>query len=183
VKLLSRISKTGVILAALIFSSAVLFIDRSAGPYIRMPILFAIPVMTVSWYIGIVAGEILSVGLPLLRLLIEINVHKPWRINDSIINMAILSCTLSLIAFLVYNVNRQRRRIKILQGFLPICSFCKKIRTNKNIWEQMEDYISQHSEAVLSHSVCPECRNKHYGTANGKKNGDEPIEKGKAAGR
>ncbi len=47
--------------------------------------------------------------------------------------------------------------IRQLRGFLPICSYCKKIRNDRNYWEQIESYISSHSEALFSHGICPEC--------------------------
>jgi len=52
--------------------------------------------------------------------------------------------------------------IKQLSGLLPICASCKKIRDDKGYWNQIEAYISQHSEAQFSHSVCPECFQKMY---------------------
>ncbi len=48
-------------------------------------------------------------------------------------------------------------RIRQLEGIIPICSYCKKIKDDKNSWLQVEAYISRHSEAVFSHGVCPEC--------------------------
>jgi len=45
-----------------------------------------------------------------------------------------------------------------LQGMLPICSYCKKIRNDQNSWEQLESYISDHSHATFSHGICPDCR-------------------------
>jgi sigma-B regulation protein RsbU (phosphoserine phosphatase) len=48
-------------------------------------------------------------------------------------------------------------RVKQLQGLLPICSYCKKIRDDQNYWQQVESYISEHSEAQFSHSICPDC--------------------------
>jgi hypothetical protein len=48
-------------------------------------------------------------------------------------------------------------RVKHLEGILPICMYCKKIRDDKASWMQMEQYISEHSEALFSHSICPEC--------------------------
>jgi len=47
--------------------------------------------------------------------------------------------------------------VKQLQGTLPICCYCKKIRNDDKYWQQVEEYISKHSEAVFSHGVCPEC--------------------------
>jgi DNA-binding response OmpR family regulator len=47
--------------------------------------------------------------------------------------------------------------VKQLSGLLPICSYCKKIRRDGNYWQQLEAYLSEHSEAEFSHGVCPEC--------------------------
>lgn len=52
--------------------------------------------------------------------------------------------------------------IKTLQGIIPICSHCKKIRDDRGIWNKMEEYIHAHSYAELSHGVCPDCARKHY---------------------
>lgn len=65
-------------------------------------------------------------------------------------------------AFSVYLSLRLLRKIKFLEGFLPICSYCKKIR-KENEWEPLEKYMSEHSEALLSHGLCPECVEKYYG--------------------
>jgi DNA-binding response OmpR family regulator len=51
-------------------------------------------------------------------------------------------------------------RVKQLQGLLPICSYCKKIRDDHNYWQQVESYISAHTDARFSHSICPECYEK-----------------------
>ena len=48
-------------------------------------------------------------------------------------------------------------RVRKLEGIIPICSYCKKIRDDQDSWQQMEQYICEHSEALFSHSACPEC--------------------------
>ena len=53
------------------------------------------------------------------------------------------------------------RKIKILEGFLPVCANCKKIR-EENSWNQMEAYITEHSLAEFSHTICPDCRKELY---------------------
>jgi DNA-binding response OmpR family regulator len=50
--------------------------------------------------------------------------------------------------------------IKTLTGILPICSYCKKIRSDEGYWQQVEEYISQHSKAMFSHGLCPDCYQK-----------------------
>ncbi len=52
--------------------------------------------------------------------------------------------------------------IKTLQGILPICMHCKKIRNDSGYWEQVEAYITNHSEALFSHCICPDCLQLHY---------------------
>ena len=54
------------------------------------------------------------------------------------------------------------RRIRVLEGFIPICASCKKIRNTEDQWEQMEKYIAQHSLAKFSHSICPDCVKQLY---------------------
>jgi len=53
-------------------------------------------------------------------------------------------------------------KVKLLSGFLPICAACKKIRDDKGYWQQIEEYIHNHSEAQFSHSICPTCAKKLY---------------------
>jgi len=53
------------------------------------------------------------------------------------------------------------KRVKQLQGLLPICSYCKKIRNDRNYWEQVDAYVASHSEAQFSHGVCPDCFEVH----------------------
>ena len=61
-------------------------------------------------------------------------------------------------------LNRQKEeleaalaKVKLLEGIIPICSYCHKIRDDKNSWLQMEQYISEHSKAQFSHGACPQC--------------------------
>ena len=51
--------------------------------------------------------------------------------------------------------------VKVLRGILPICAYCKKIRDDKDYWQSVEGYISNHTDALFSHSFCPECFEKH----------------------
>jgi DNA-binding response OmpR family regulator len=52
-------------------------------------------------------------------------------------------------------------QVKQLEGYLPICSYCKKIRDDKDYWQQIEGYIEARSEALFTHSVCPDCYQKY----------------------
>jgi hypothetical protein len=54
------------------------------------------------------------------------------------------------------------QEVRVLRGFLPICASCKKIRDLGGTWTLMEKYISEHSEAMFSHGLCPECTRKLF---------------------
>ena len=53
-------------------------------------------------------------------------------------------------------------QVKQLQGLLPICMFCKKIRDDSDTWHRLETYIERNSGALFSHSLCDDCRREHY---------------------
>ncbi|MEZ4726236.1 MAG: hypothetical protein R3E79_03770 [Caldilineaceae bacterium] len=61
-------------------------------------------------------------------------------------------------------LERALQQVKTLQGLLPICASCKKIRDDAGYWHGVETYISQHAEVQFSHSICPECRARLYPT-------------------
>lgn len=63
---------------------------------------------------------------------------------------------------LIKKLQEALAKIKALQGLLPICASCKRIRDDKGYWNQIELYISEHSDAVFTHGICPECVEKLY---------------------
>jgi PAS domain S-box-containing protein len=63
---------------------------------------------------------------------------------------------------LIAKLQQSLKEIKTLRGILPLCSYCKKIRDYQGYWEQVDVYITLHSDADISHGVCPECMEKHY---------------------
>jgi len=63
---------------------------------------------------------------------------------------------------LVDDLQEALNNIKTLKGLIPICSSCKNIRDDKGYWNDLEIYISEHSDIEFSHSLCPDCLKKHY---------------------
>ena len=90
----------------------------------------------------------------------------PWAVTQEMINAGIDLIVLAGFAMLIDQTAQQTRallrEVTLLRGFLPICSFCKKIRKEDNTWEHLEMYITKRSEAQFSHSVCPDCLIAHY---------------------
>ncbi|MEW5975904.1 MAG: response regulator [Acidobacteriota bacterium] len=73
------------------------------------------------------------------------------QVGERIVNLQ------SNLADRVDALEKALEQVKQLQGMLPICSYCKKIRDDQNYWQQVENYITEHSEVQFSHSICPEC--------------------------
>jgi HAMP domain-containing protein len=63
---------------------------------------------------------------------------------------------------LIAELREALKKVKTLSGLLPICASCKKVRDDRGYWNQIEAYISEHSDAEISHSLCPECLQKLY---------------------
>ena len=87
--------------------------------------------------------------------------------------LASLILSMLLLLFVFYRYEKQRAKnlaliraaydeVKILSGFIPICSSCKQIRDDKGFWSQVESFITKHSEAKFSHSICPKCAKELY---------------------
>jgi DNA-binding response OmpR family regulator len=64
----------------------------------------------------------------------------------------------------VEQLSQALNRVKQLEGIIPICMFCKKIRDDQDSWHQLENYITEHSEALFSHGICPKCFEENYAT-------------------
>jgi len=74
-----------------------------------------------------------------------------------------LNSKLSEIEKINNELQKALTEIKVLQGILPICASCKKIKDDKGYWHKVESYITDHSEAQFSHGLCEECSEKLYG--------------------
>ena len=87
--------------------------------------------------------------------------------NDEIIKtMTLMSNELINLTRELHNKNKAleaaKDQIKVLGGLIPICSYCKQIRDDKGYWNQLEKFITEHSEAFFSHGICPKCMQEHY---------------------
>ena len=84
---------------------------------------------------------------------------SPINYFESIFESILILAFAIIIIFLTHII---LQRLNFFEGLLPVCSFCKKIRS-ENQWIPVEQYISSHSEADFSHSLCPECVKANYG--------------------
>jgi len=165
-----------IVLASVLFATLLTFpISPAAIP--NRDVLFIAAVIVASRYAGAMAGLCAA----LLSVLVFDWFFDPTpHVLDFTLAGLVRAVVFGAVSLLVASLEKQRRQamgfleeankklrssldeIKVLHGILPICSYCKRIRTEADAWVQMERYIHEHSEADFSHSVCPDCLRKHY---------------------
>ncbi len=90
-------------------------------------------------------------------------IAKPFESNELRARIRVGTRVLRLQAELsnrIKDLQDSLTHIKTLQGIMPICSYCKRIRDDSNYWQEVEAYVKKHSDADFTHSVCPECYEK-----------------------
>jgi len=144
----------------------VLMIDYLTGKDIEFPIVYALPVGMAAWQNKKTLAYATAMFLPLARM----GFHFPWHETQSF-SVVLINTPISVLALAIYAYSIDRiawqtkeleKEVKTLKGILPICASCKKIRNEKGEYEQMEKYVTEHSEASFSHGICPECLKKLY---------------------
>ena len=147
--------------------SAILLLDIFSGPYILLGITYVIPVALAAWYRGFRTAIVIAILLPLCRIPIAVGMEHIVPAPYAVLNAAIRICVLWLVAWLVCREKRHttnlETEVKALEGILPICSHCKRIRDDNSKWQRLESYISTHSEAEFTHGICPDCARNVYG--------------------
>ena len=140
-------------------------------------VLFIAAVILSTRYAGAMAGLFAA----LLSFLVFDWFFDPTpRILDFTFAGLVQAVVFGAVSLLVASLEKQRRlaicsledtnqelitslkEIKVLRGILPLCSYCKRVRTEDDTWAQMETYIHEHSEADFSHTLCPDCLGKYY---------------------
>ena len=115
-----------------LISIVVVAFDYVSGPVIQFPAVFIIPVSLAAWYNGWPWGVTLAVVLPLVRLYFTTILPTPWSPAEATINAVIRISVLGFMAVLIDRVAVQavelNRRVMILEGMLPVCVGCRRIR-------------------------------------------------------
>lgn len=85
--------------------------------------------------------------------------RTPLNWKESLFESVIISI---LGALMIYITMKLFQKMRYLEGILPVCASCKKIRDDKGVWNQIEAYVRDRSDAEFSHGICPECAEKLY---------------------
>ena len=166
----SLLRLNGVLILVLI----IFLLDMMTSVGIALSILYVIPVYLASWIRP--PWTIIVVATASTVLTIYSYFFSP---SGGIPKIAAMNHFLVVVALLITAVlalrhNQLSEEIKTLRGFLKMCACCKNILNEKGEWESLEVYIGTHSEAAVTHSVCPRCKSeyqeklaaqKHYASA------------------
>jgi len=130
--------------------------DFISGPHIQFPILYFIPISCAAWSGKRKQAFVLAIVLPSIRLIYPLMWVLPWPTVDSMVNVAIRIAVFMSIVYLISLI----KELRILRGFLHVCGYCGRIKEDDEKWISQQEYITQHSEAVFSHGICPDCVQK-----------------------
>jgi hypothetical protein len=138
--------------------------DYLTGQFVHSAILFyLIPVALAAWSSRSRWPSVaLACVWPVIRLGIVALWGWPWPRALTIQDAAVDAVVSAGFATLVWQLRQQARTIRTLEGILPMCGFCQRIRTDHG-WERLERYLLDHSDARISHTFCPDCGRIHYG--------------------
>ena len=144
-----------------------LWIDYSTSRAGQFPVIYVLPVILAAWYSGKWAAVGLAIAVPVFRLLVLV---MPLNLPEGMTSLALATALRGIViifmalwfARLAEFERDLQKQVKVLEGLLPICAFCKNIRNEGGDWERLEKFISRRSEAQFSHGICPSCAEKHY---------------------
>ncbi|MGO4884571.1 MAG: DUF4118 domain-containing protein [Bryobacteraceae bacterium] len=110
-------------------------------------------------YAGIRAGVSALLVTGLAKLLLFLPRESSLHLSDIrlLVRFGFFLVLGLLICWLGQKLHASQRKLRVMSGLLPICAWCKRIRDEKDQWQQLESYISDHSEADFTHGMCPDC--------------------------
>jgi hypothetical protein len=144
-----------------------LWLDHLIGPNATFPVIYTLPVILAAWYSGKWAAIGLAVAFPLVR--IATFFLSPGAATEAapfvlatLFRGSVVVVMALWFARMADHERELSRQVRVLEGLLSICAFCKSIRNEGGKWETLESYISRRSEAEFSHGVCPSCGAANY---------------------
>jgi len=163
------------LLGTLLFIFILGWIDGQTGYELNFFVFYFIPVSITAWYFGIELSIVFSIVCAFVWFFADkyaghqysSTIFAVWNTLIRLGSFLIIGWSVNKIKVLFQsekdkaeNLQQALSKIKILESFLSICCVCKKIRNEEGNWQQMESYISNHSDTQFSHGYCPECARK-----------------------
>ncbi len=151
------------------------FIDYVTGYEFNFFVFYFLPISMAAWFLGIVPAVAMSlVSVTIWYLADYYTGHRYstylfaiWNTIILLVSFLAIGWTMARLRELLQRERQVRQKleqtiseVKVLEGILPICASCKKIRNDKGEWQQIEQYIRQKTNAEFTHGLCPQCGQK-----------------------
>ncbi len=168
-------SRKAVTTAGLVLVAILGVIDFLSGFEIGFSIFYVGPIAWVTWRAGKRPGFVVAVSSALVWLGADVASghvfsHPLIPFWNATIRLGFFLIIVTILSRLELSYKEQMRiarelqesidKIKSLSGLVPICAWCKKVRNDKGYWQQVEAYITENSEASVTHSMCRECKER-----------------------
>ena len=141
------------------------WLDWITGYEMNFFAFYFIPVAVLAWRVGASAAYAAAILSGVIWFVVDqysgfpytSQFHAFWNAGMRLIAFLIIAFAFSRIRALLDKAQKSAQR---LSGLLPMCAWCKKVRNDAGYWQQVEDYLEEHSDARFSHGVCAECAKK-----------------------
>ncbi len=170
---------------SLVYTLALGVVDYITTFELDLFLFYSVPVAITAWVVGrwaAVSAALLAVAVWVVANLLQVNPYSSafyaaW--NTALRSGWILIAALA-VSQIRRDLDRERRlnadlatalhEVRELQGLLPICAWCKKIRNDQGYWEQLESYLQRTTRAEFTHGICPACKARLL-----EKEGEHPV--------
>ena len=147
-------------------------VDWQTGHDLNFFVFYFLPIGLSAWFLGFGASIVMSIICAITWFnadhftgtLQPSSVHAVWNTMIRLCSFLVIGwATARIRALLIIEhqaaaeLRKAMSQMKVLQGLVPICAQCKKIRDDQGAWHQLEAFITDHSEAQFSHGYCPDC--------------------------
>jgi hypothetical protein len=147
--------------------------DSWTGYEISFSIFYVLPIVWVTWNVGRRVGFLMALASALTWLVADHSTgfeftHSLIPFWNAAVRLAVFAVIVVILSklhtayqeerMLVGELRAAMEKVKVLSGLLPICAWCKRMRTEEGSWQQVEVYVTQRSEASFTHGICPECK-------------------------
>ena len=164
-----------VIASCLALWAVLAWLDLALGLKVRFGPFYAVPILLAGWYLGRAWGVLSALVSGVLWHALEMAVlHKYpvlafrhwayWDLFSGILAFLAIACAASWSRALFdreqalnRDLQRANDQVKALEGLLPICAWCRKVRDDQGSWDKIEDYLAKNTNTTWTHGICPDC--------------------------
>jgi hypothetical protein len=164
-------------ITAVVLVGLVGLLDYATGYELRLFVFYFIPIGLAAWVDhrrgGIVIATLSAIAWHLSDLysghLWSKEWYAYWNTGTRYLSFLAFALTVSYVSILIAQqkdniaqLEKAMSQVRRLEGMLPICSSCKKIRDDQGYWQQIESYLMERTDAVFTHGLCPDCLDTLY---------------------